>query len=1119
MLRNRFVLVAPAVLVAVLVVLLQLPASASHSASHPCDLIASTEGSDSNSGTDIESPLRNVQTLVDSLAPGQTGCLRATEAAAPFVENVVVANKNASGGNESDRITIRGYPGEVAKLRGHLTIEDTANRISLKQLVLEGTPGGAAVRLDGDDVVLADSNVTHTGAACVRVGVMSLAQRTQILRNRIHDCSSDGVNLGQTLYTTVRANLLYDSGGTGVKLTADADASYVYRNVIDRNGQGVMFYGATTTRFADSNFVDSSVITRSTAGWNVGYTQMPGAAGNFLSQVCAYSPKNPNGGLQSNQQPQGYQVWGPAPHIGDPNYRDSVNGDFSPSDPANACFQHSGDVNAAVKQGGGANDEEASADNSKPNILFVVTDDQRADGTMIPEAMPQTLARLVDQGVNFTNAFATTPLCCPARASIMTGQYAHNHEVTNGSWAEDLNQDTTLQAYLKQVGSGYRTGLFGKFLNGWNLDVDPPHWDKFAIFNDGYCPFVVNENGDRKRYPPIDPSTGGPPAGECAAADIGRTPLAPYTTDYVRDQALDFLEQGETDDTTDSKPWFMYVAPYAPHTPFEPEADYANLSMPPFTNTPATFEDTSDKPSWVTERATTPESVFGDGSNPGRRVQQLRTLRSVDDMVGTLLDQLQDKGEQDTLVVFLSDNGYLWGDHGLTEKGAPYGAGAKVPMVMRYAPFTTPGKTDTRTVANIDLMPTALQLAGVPPPVNPQVDGQSLIGPTTPRQRIHNEFYDHGPGDVDWASTRVPGDYFYIETYGDDGETIDFLEYYDLDADPYETTNLYGPDGIPDTGDDLGTPEHAVVDLHDQLRRDRLCEGTDCPPGPGGGTVDTRPPRTLITAPSTGSTVCCRVMLKAEASDNIGVDRVEFRIDGNLIGTDTDEPFRMIWEDTNLYAAGPHNIEAIAVDGSGERTVSGSPGSSINVNLSQTGFDVQIDDGGVPRTSCGAQAPPCNVGTINPGDKVKFTFPSPVAPGTLIPGWDGTKPATCSGDPPSLGCVTMGLKADSQVDQFDNDTGAIYSDLAAMNKILPLGDFDLADFDYIPFDTGIPLRTWPRSAMELTNSNKTVVITLGSGTGSLGDGEVGTVAWTNPACNCKVWESIDGADTGEDREF
>ena len=903
----------PAILVVALLVAFQLPAPASHAPGHPCDLIASTQGLESNSGLDVEHPLRNVQTLVDQLQPGQTGCLRGTAAAAPFSESVVITDKNQSGSTESDRITLMSYPGEVAKIRGHVAIEDSANRITVKQLALEGTAAGATVRMEGDDIRITDNNITGA-AACMRVGVaqsspdlMVRAERAGILRNRIHDCATDAVSLGRTWYANVQTNLIYDNSGYAVRLSADADTTFVYRNIIDGNGHGVVFFGADASRFSDTNFVGSNIISRSTAGWNIGYNLMTGPAGNFVTQTCVYSPTNPNGGLRTTPAPPAYQIWAPPLEISDPGYKDRAKKDFRPASPSDPCFRHSGDVATVVDQGGGPNDEEASADNPTPNILLIVTDDQRAEGTLTQEAMPKTVSRLKNVGVDFTNAYATTPLCCPARASIMTGQYTHNHEVPQGVWGASMRHESSLQAYLQQrPAEPYRTGLFGKFLNNWVLDSDPPYWDEWSILNDGYCPFLVNEQGTRKRYPPLDPATGGPPSTECADDEIGRTPLAPYSTDYMRDRAVEFLEHGESDETTDSKPWLLYVAPFAPHGPNTPEADYADLTFSPYTWNPATFEDTSDKPPWVAAGATTPAAMFGSGGDGGRRVGQLRSLRSVDDMVGTLLDELEAKGEQDTLVLFIGDNGFLWGEHGLTGKSVPYKDSVRVPLLMRYPPVTTPGQTDTRIVSNIDLMPTALGLAGISPQAgDPSIDGQSLIGTTTPRQRIHTEYYEH---DAVWAATRAPDDYLYIEHYEADGETVANREYYDLEVDPYELTNLYGPDGQPGSGDDLGTPDYPLGQLEDRLTRDRLCEGAECPPGPGNGATDMRPPRTLVTAPALNSTVCCRVMLKAEAMDNFGVDRVEFKVDGNLIGTDSSRPYSVLWENTDAVCGrSPHD--------------------------------------------------------------------------------------------------------------------------------------------------------------------------------------------------------------------
>jgi arylsulfatase A-like enzyme len=1137
-LRKRFVLAAPAVLVVALVAVVQLPASASHSPAHPCDLIAATNGSDANAGIDAAQPLRTVQELVERLGPGQTGCLRGTAAAEPFSEDVAIHDKNPSGGSESDRITLMSHPGEVAKLRGRIEIEDSANRVTLTRLVLVGESGGAAARLDGNDLVVADSNITHRTGACVSVGALQSspdvnvrAERVRLLRNRIHDCFSDAIKLSRTRYATVLGNLVYDSGGHGVKLSQDADGTYVYRNILDRNGQGVVFFGVDGSRFADSNFVDSNIVSRSTAGMNIGYSQMPGSGGNFVSQTCVYSPTDSGGGVQTDPLPRGYQVWSPPLPIGDPGYRDRAQKDFRPAGPGDPCFRHSGDVATIVDIGGGPTDEQASASNPRPNILVILTDDQRAEGTLTQETMPKTVNRLQKPGVDFRNAFVTTPLCCPSRASIMTGQYTHNHEVTGAVFGENMRFDSSLQAYLQQHDEHpYRTGLFGKFLNNWNLDKDPEYWDDWSIMNGDYCPFLVNERGSRNRYPPLDPVTGGPqrnPDGtlaECKADEIGKTALGPYATHHIRDRAVGFLEDGEASEATDAKPWLLYVAPTAPHALFTPEADYAESVFSPYEWNPATFEDSSDKPPWVGSSPANPTQIFGDGTSTGRRVHQLRTLRSVDDMVGTLLDELEQKGEQDTLILFLGDNGYLWGEHGLTAKGLPYDPAVRVPLLMKYPPVTTPGSTDDRIVANIDLMPTALEAAGVSPGAgDPPLDGQSLIGNATPRQRIHTEYYRHNDADTTWAATRAPGDYLYVERYAGDGETVVVREFYDLATDPFELTNLYGPDGQPDepgepNPDDLGTPQYSVAQLHERLLRDRLCEGAACPPGPGAGTVDAKPPRTIVTAPRLGTTVCCRVKLKAYATDNIGVDRVEFRVDGNLVGTDSAEPHGAVW-DSAAYAAGPHMVEAIAVDNAGNRTLAGSAGSSTTVNLDKNGFDIQIDDGGVPRTNCNTFPSPCNVGTVNPGDTIAYSFPSAVSPASLLPGWDGSEPAVCTGDPPPLGCVTVGIRADSQVDDADNDTLGIYSDVAATSRIAALGDVDLGDYAYVRFDTNNPFRVWPNSPMKVSPDGRTVTVTVGPGTGPPDGGPVGTAKWTNPACGCQVWESIDGADADEDREF
>ena len=490
-------------------------------------------------------------------------------------------------------------------------------------------------------------------------------------------------------------------------------------------------------------------------------------------------------------------------------------------------------------------------------------------------------------------------------------------------------------------------------------------------------------------------------------------------------------------------------------------------------------------------------------------------------MVGTLLDELKSKGEQDTLVLYVSDNGYLWGEHGLTEKSTPYLDAAKVPLLMKYAPLTTPGQTDPRIVANIDLMPTALGLAGISPqPGDPPIDGQSLIGTTTPRQRIHTEFYHHDETGRDWFATRAPGDYLYIEYYAEDGETIQLRHYYDLETDPYELTNLYGPDGQPGTGDDLGTPQYTLAELHDRLRRDRFCEGAECPPGPGGGTVDVKPPRTLITAPAPDSTVCCRVKLAALAHDNVGIDRVEFKVDGNLIGTDSSHPYSVLWENTGAYAPAPTWSRRSPSTPHRERTprsrevpVPPSPwtstGPAMTSRSTTAAFRARTAAPRLHRATWDRQSRRHDQVLIPQRRRARIADPR----------LERQRARRLHGRSAAAWLRDGQHQADSKVDQVDNDILTVHGNVAGTSPIAPLGEVDLGDFEYVGFDTGLPFRTWPSSPMRLSSDSRTVTVTVGSGDRPSRRRCFRHGQWTSPSCNCQVWESIDGTDTDEDREF
>lgn len=421
-----------------------------------------------------------------------------------------------------------------------------------------------------------------------------------------------------------------------------------------------------------------------------------------------------------------------------------------------------------------------------PNVVVFVTDDQRFDSM---SGMPQTLRWMSKGGTTFTDAFVTTPLCCPSRTTVQTGLYAHNHGVQgNEDGVESIfPAGQSVEHYLK--GDGYLTGLFGKFLNGWPLSEPPPDVDKWAFFPrvalSAYQGGVWNVQGHVRV-------------------------VHSYATTFIRRHAVSFLDQADEGD--DSQPWFLYLAPPAPHLPAIPEPKYENAPTPPFVANAATCEaDRSDKPTYVRNMTTDMNAILGN------RRRMLQSLMSVDDLVGTVFRTLKAQGElHNTLAIFLSDNGYLWGEHGLTEKSLPYTPSIRVPMMVRWPGHFAPGAKDHRLAANLDLTPTILDAAGITPAT--PLDGRSLLGPYR-RTRLLTEFWKL-PGYYvpTWASIRTQT-YQYIEYYGQDGSTIG-REFYDLVADPLQLDNLL--DGV-----DPGSPQ--VVRLHELLARDRVCEGDGCP--------------------------------------------------------------------------------------------------------------------------------------------------------------------------------------------------------------------------------------------------------------------------------------------------
>ena len=343
------------------------------------------------------------------------------------------------------------------------------------------------------------------------------------------------------------------------------------------------------------------------------------------------------------------------------------------------------------------------AEDGRPNIVVINTDDQRADSLSF---LPKIRSWLGDGGRTYTNALVTTPSCCPSRASLLSGQYVHNHGVIT-QLTPALDPDHTVQHYLRDA--GYFTGHSGKYLHYIGLGEDVPHWDRWTYFRGGFVDVQMNFDGRVNRRPG-------------------------YTTTITFDRAIEYVDQWSSVD--DDRPFYLHITPVAPHSPYIPEAKYANASVPPVEMTPALTEtDRSDKPRFVRNQ----NNTYQDQAEI--RTQRIRTLYSVDDQVDRLMRYLADTGEIDnTLVIFTSDNGYLLGEHDLTSKFLPYSPAVDVPLLVRWPGQIPGGSVSNDLVANIDIAPTVLRAAGVN--AEHVMDGIDLLS-SAPRSRILTEyFYD-----------------------------------------------------------------------------------------------------------------------------------------------------------------------------------------------------------------------------------------------------------------------------------------------------------------------------------------------------------------------------------------
>jgi N-acetylglucosamine-6-sulfatase len=405
------------------------------------------------------------------------------------------------------------------------------------------------------------------------------------------------------------------------------------------------------------------------------------------------------------------------------------------------------------------------------NVIFVLVDDLRYDALGYmghPWIETPNLDALAKSGVQMRNAFVTTALCSPSRASILTGQYAHRHRVVDNN--NPVPPGTVFfPQYLQQA--GYDTAFIGKWHMGGASDAPQPGFDRWVSFR-GQGTYLPSQNG--------------------LNVDGRAVPQRGYITDELTDYALDWLKERRAD-----RPFFLYLSHKAVHADFTPadrhKGRYRDKPFTPPQTMAETPENLAGKPMWVRNQRNSwhgvdfPYHSALDIAEYYRRYAE--TLLAVDDSVGRVMALLRERGMLDsTIVMFMGDNGFAFGEHGLIDKRTAYEASMRVPLLMSGGGLPAASRVD-EVVANIDIAPTILDAAGLQPP---PMDGRSALplarGERIPwRETLLYEYYWERNFPQTPAMHALRGSrYKYIRYYG----LWDTDELYDLQADPLETRNL-----------------------------------------------------------------------------------------------------------------------------------------------------------------------------------------------------------------------------------------------------------------------------------------------------------------------------------------
>jgi len=425
---------------------------------------------------------------------------------------------------------------------------------------------------------------------------------------------------------------------------------------------------------------------------------------------------------------------------------------------------------------------------AQPNIVFVLTDDLSQN---LVRYMPHVL-QMQRSGETFSNYFVTDSLCCPSRASILTGRFPHDTRVFDNSPPEggysvfhERGEERETFALALQH-EGYSTALMGKYLNGYKPTSAraggssvPPGWSEWDVAGDGYPEYGYHMNSD----------------GHVRA--YGYRP-GDYLTDVIAHKGLGFIARA----AAQRRPFMLELATFAPHAPYTPAPrDYGTFPDVRAPRSPAFNAFGANEPAWL--------SAFGQlGSRQIATIdskfrKRVEAVQAVDRMIGEIEAELSADGlTRNTYIVFSSDNGLHMGEHRLRPgKLTAFDTDIKVPLVVT-GPDVPAARTVRQMTENVDLCPSFEQLAGASVP--PSVDGHSLLALLHGRRvrgwrkqilvEHHGRIYDRRDPDLPASGSGNPPSYEAIRSRH--GLYVEYAtgerEFYDLRRDPFELDNLAG---------------------------------------------------------------------------------------------------------------------------------------------------------------------------------------------------------------------------------------------------------------------------------------------------------------------------------------